>query len=129
MEALMLRFAWAIGLVGLLAAAASADPDLTKLDRAIRKEPVYQTKAQKYCLLSFGPEAKTRVWLVQDGDTIYVDLDGDGRLTGDGESAVLPAFGPSDHPFFDGERKVMLGTVRDGDRSHTELTFSQIRCR
>jgi hypothetical protein len=46
--------------------------DLTKVDRTIVKEPSYKSKP-KYCLLVFGPEAKTRVWLVQDGDTLYVD--------------------------------------------------------
>jgi hypothetical protein len=54
--------------------------DLTQLDRKIAKEPAYQSKP-KYCLLVFGPEAKTRVWLVQDGDTLYVDRNGNGDLT------------------------------------------------
>ncbi|HEV3448532.1 MAG TPA: hypothetical protein VG099_28095, partial [Gemmataceae bacterium] len=30
------------------------------------KEPVYQSKGPKYCLLTFGREGKTRVWLVFD---------------------------------------------------------------
>ena len=34
--------------------------DLTKIDRTIAKEPAYKSKP-KYCLLVFGPEAKTRV--------------------------------------------------------------------
>jgi hypothetical protein len=55
--------------------------DLTKIDRKIAKEPVYQTKNPKYCLLVFGLDAKTRVWLVQDGDTLYVDRNGNGDLT------------------------------------------------
>ena len=44
--------------------------DLTKIDRSIRKEPPYHTMAPKYCLLAFGPEAKYRIWLVLDGDTL-----------------------------------------------------------
>jgi hypothetical protein len=36
--------------------------DLSKIDRTLAKEPKYQSKA-KYCLLVFGPQAKTRVWL------------------------------------------------------------------
>src|SRR5262249_33608756 len=44
--------------------------DLSKIDRTIGKEPVYQSKPD-YCLLVFGPEAKTRVWLILDGSTIY----------------------------------------------------------
>ena len=64
----MTRFAWAVAFVGLLAATATAGPDLARIDRVIRKEPGYQTKAPRYCLLAFGPEARTRVWLVLDGD-------------------------------------------------------------
>ena len=58
--------------------------DLTKVDRAIAKEPAYRAKP-RYCLLLFGPEAKTRVWLVQDGDTLYMDRNGNGDLTEAGE--------------------------------------------
>jgi hypothetical protein len=61
--------------------------DLTKIDRTIAKEPAYQSKP-KYCLLVFGPEAKTRVWLVLDGDTLYVDRNGTGDLTDDGPGLV-----------------------------------------
>jgi hypothetical protein len=62
--------------------------DLTKIDRTIAKEPAYKPKP-KYCLLVFGPEAKTRVWLVLDGDTLYVDRNGNGDLTEKGERFVL----------------------------------------
>jgi hypothetical protein len=58
--------------------------DLTKIDRAIAKEPAYQTKP-RYCLLVFGPQAKTRVWLVQDGNTLCIDRNGNGDLTEPGE--------------------------------------------
>jgi len=61
--------------------------DLTKIDCTIAKEPAYQSKP-KYCLLVFGPDAKTRVWLVLDGDTLYVDRNGNGDLTDDGEGLV-----------------------------------------
>jgi hypothetical protein len=54
--------------------------DLAKIERRINKEPMYQGKP-KYCLLVFGPEAKHRVWLVQDGDVLYADFKGDGDLT------------------------------------------------
>jgi len=67
-------------LLGGLSAPAIA-ADLTKIDRSIGKEPRYQTKAPKYCLLVFGPEAKYRVWLVLDGNTLYVDRNGKGDLT------------------------------------------------
>src|SRR5262249_7325319 len=57
--------------------------DLTKIDRSIKKEPAYRGKP-KYCLLVFGPQAQTRVWLVLDGQTLYVDRKGDGDLTAAG---------------------------------------------
>src|SRR5262249_23919582 len=80
----------------LLALASLAPPaaatDLTKIDRTVGKEPAYQTKSPRYCLLVFGPEAKARVWLVLDGDTLYVDRNGNGDLTEEGESVALPAF-------------------------------------
>src|SRR5262245_65651509 len=61
----------ALVLVGV-AAAGDRATDLTKIDRTIAKEPAYKSKP-KYCLLVFGPEAKMRVWLVLDGDVLYVD--------------------------------------------------------
>ena len=60
-------------------------PDLTKIERSIRKEPAYKTQAPRYCLLVFGPKADYRVWLVLDGDTLYVDGNGNGDLTEAGE--------------------------------------------
>jgi hypothetical protein len=59
--------------------------DLAKIDRSIKKEPVYQSKSPKYCLLVIGPEAKTRIWLVLDGDVLYIDRNGNGDLTEKGE--------------------------------------------
>src|SRR5262249_9660162 len=50
------------------------------IDRAIVKEPAYKGKP-KYCLLVLGPEAKTRAWLVLDGDLVYIDRNGNGDLT------------------------------------------------
>jgi hypothetical protein len=57
-----------LGILLFLPALANA-ADLSKVDRTIKKEPAYQGKP-KYCLLVFGPEAKARVWLVLDGDTL-----------------------------------------------------------
>jgi hypothetical protein len=59
--------------------------DLSKIDRRIAKEPVYKSKSVKYCLLAFGQEPKTRVWLVHDFDTLYADRNGNGDLTEEGE--------------------------------------------
>ncbi len=63
--------------------------DLTKIDRTIAKEPAYQSKAQKYGLLVFGPKAEKRVWLVLDGDTLYVDTNGNGDLTEAGKKVKV----------------------------------------
>jgi len=65
-------------------ALAARAADLTKIDRSIAKEPKYQAQP-KYCLLVFGPEAKTRIWLVLDGDRLFVDTNGNGDLTGEGK--------------------------------------------
>ena len=73
-----------------IAAVNAAAADLIKIDRTIAKEPVYQNKP-KYCLLVFGSDAKTHVWLVIDGDVLYVDRNGNGDLTEKGERMAILA--------------------------------------
>jgi len=68
----------------ILSAFPVAGSDLAKIDRHIKKEPAYQGKP-KYGLLVFGPEAKTCVWLILDGDVLYADKNGNGDLTEKGE--------------------------------------------
>src|SRR5438094_892841 len=88
--ALMYRFRLLPMFVALAFTAAPAiAADLSKLDRALAKEPAYQSKAPKYCLLVFGAEAKFRVWLVQDGDVLYVDRNGNGDLTENGKRVAF----------------------------------------
>lgn len=58
--------------------------DLAALPRTLAKEPTYAGKPA-YCLLVFGAEAKQRVWVVRDGDTVYIDRNGNGDLTEPGE--------------------------------------------
>jgi hypothetical protein len=58
--------------------------DLNKIERTIVKEPSYKGKPT-YCLLVFGPEAKTRIWLVADGNILYVDRNASGDLTEEGK--------------------------------------------
>jgi hypothetical protein len=93
-------------------AADSAKADLAKVARTIAKEPVYQTKDPRYCLLVFGPEAKFRVWLVQDGDALYVDRNGNGDLTESGER-VAKKDGSA------GGRRFEVGELSDGNLRHT----------
>jgi hypothetical protein len=76
----------AFTILGALAGSARA-ADSSIISRTIAKEPVYK-KEPKYCLIVFGPEATTRVWLVLDGDVLYVDKNGNGNLTEPGERLI-----------------------------------------
>ncbi len=102
-------------ILGLTVSVVSA-ADLSSIPRKIGKEPKYQSPP-KYCLLVFGSEAKTRVWLVQDGPVLYVDRNGNGDLTDAGER--IEAAKSSDAG--DGEFGFHAGAIRDGDRTHPEL--------
>lgn len=76
-----------IALLGLPGAVPAAEPQVPL------KEPVYESKEPRYCRLVFGPKADATVWLVIDGDTLYVDRKGDGDLTGPGKRFTRrPAF-------------------------------------
>jgi hypothetical protein len=59
--------------------------DYAKIERRLTKEPAYKSGSPKYALLLFGREAKLRAWAVLDGETLYLDRNGDGDLTGKGE--------------------------------------------
>jgi hypothetical protein len=84
----MIRYGiWLVGL-GLLAATPALGADLSKIDRTIGKQPEYKGKP-KYALLVFGLEARMRVGMVLDGQTLYVDRNGDGDLTGKDERFTL----------------------------------------
>jgi hypothetical protein len=72
-------------LVGLALSGPAPAVDLAKIDRSLRAEPAYQSKQPQYCLLVFGPEARTRVWVVLDGNVLYLDRNGTGDLTDPGE--------------------------------------------
>jgi hypothetical protein len=64
--------------------------DLGNAKRGLLREPTYQSKTPGYLLLVFGPEAKSRCWLVFDRDAnlVYVDRDGDGDLTDSDERVI-----------------------------------------
>jgi hypothetical protein len=108
----------------LLAAAPAGAGDrspavLASIDRAIVKEPAYQSGAPRYCLLAFGPEAKFRVWLVQDGDVLYVDRNGNGDLTETGER-IEKKQGEA------GRRRWEGIELTDGPRKHTITYVSEM---
>jgi hypothetical protein len=88
-----------------IASACAGDelPDLGKLDRTIRKQPVYMSKQPLYGLLAFGPKADKRVWIVLDKskpdtdqyDVLYVDHNADGDLTASNKRLTAKAEGES----------------------------------
>lgn len=65
--------------------------NLAAIERVILKEPKYEGKP-RYCLLVFGKEAKTRIWLVHDGKYYYVDRNGNRDLTDLSEKASLAPY-------------------------------------
>ncbi len=108
-------FVAALLLIGSRNAAAA---DLTKIDRKIAKEPLYKTQP-KYCLLVFGLEPKNHFWLVQDGDRLYVDRNGNGDLTEPDKRVQLK----------NGENKNFrsfeAGEISDGTLTHSGLSVFQ----
>jgi hypothetical protein len=100
----MFRFKWWMaGVCGLAIALSFAiAADWKEIVRTIRKQSVYKGKP-KYALLVFGQEAKMRVWVVQDGEAMYVDRNGDGDLTGEDERFTLTLSG----------KKNQYGSLRD----------------
>ena len=78
----------------------TATADSLPIDRTLRREPAYGAKPQ-YCLLLFGPERQTRVWLVAAGEAFYADTNGDGDLTQPGKRVYSVgnsrSFVPLDH--------------------------------
>jgi hypothetical protein len=108
----------------LVGCASAWAADLTKIERPIAKEPRYQTGTPEYCLLVFGPEAKTRVWLVRDGDTLYVDRNGNGDLTEPGEKVT--AYAKNSTPR-ENVYSFQAGEVRDGEHLHKDLSVSMVK--
>jgi hypothetical protein len=112
----------------IFATASETAADLAKIDRTIAKEPVYQSKP-RYCLIVFGLEAKTRVWLVLDGDALFVDRNGNGDLTEKSKRILMQPFKKSSHPSFQREREILIGDIEEGELKHSALTLTQIQYR
>ena len=115
----MLTRLLSIPLLLILSSAAVAGVDLATVERHIAREPAYRSKP-KYCLLVLGPEAKTRIWLIQDGDTLYVDRNGNGDLTEADERIAAEKNDDAE----DGVYTFKAGDLSDGDRLHKGLTLS-----
>lgn len=102
-----------------LATAAPTFADIPKIDRKIGREPVYQTKSPHYCLLAFGLDAKDHVWLVVDGDSLYVDRNGNGDLTeADEKIAATPIPGRDPEKY---GLSFRVGELKVGGRTHKDL--------
>ncbi len=95
MKRIFARVPAILGILLLSAVQAQEEPpprsgvDLTRIDRTLQREPAYQSDEALYCLLVFGAEGKTRVWLAVDGETLYVDRNGNGDLTEPGEAVTV----------------------------------------
>ena len=113
---------WTLSVVilSVFSANAATATDLAKIDRSIAKEPTYETKHPKYCLLVLGPEAKTRVWLALDGHMLYVDRNGNGDLTETGEKVLGKKTNESDPD--DGGYTFEIGDLHVGSRVYKGIT-------
>jgi hypothetical protein len=94
--------------------------DLANINRTIGKEPNYTGKP-RYCLLVFGADAKHRVWLVQDGNTLYVDRNGNGDLTEADEKVTAKKLRFRDA---EGAFEFEVGELRLGGKTHKGLEVS-----
>jgi hypothetical protein len=107
-------------LLSLLLTAAAGAVDYDALPRKLAKEPAYQTKKPVYGLLLFGPEAKLAVWVVLDGETLYVDRNGNGDLTDNGEKFAKEAdckMVELTDP--DGKTKYVIESIHSDNTSYT----------
>ncbi len=108
-----------------------ATPDLSKVDRTIGKEPP-RLADPRYCLMVFGPRADVGVWMIKDGERLYVDRNGNGDLTEPDELLV-----PADRRQFNtmqngkaatySELKYDVGDLKpnQGARRHTRFEMTQ----
>ena len=96
---------------------------LDQIDRTLVKEPAYQSKP-RYSLLALGPQAKVRVWMVEDGKRLYVDANANGDLTDDG-----PPIPPSDFRSLGQDRwdfDYLLDAITPADGSrHTNFRLAR----
>jgi hypothetical protein len=95
--------------------------DLSTIRRAIEKLPPLRTQNPEYCLLTFGRDAGKQVWLVQDGDVLYVDRNSDGDLT---EADERIAADPDESEPKDGKFLFKVGSIVDGPLTHKHLVVS-----
>jgi hypothetical protein len=93
-----------VWLFGLIVSDAPLQPPI--------REPRY-SKQPEYLLLHFGMNAETKVWLVLDGERLYVDRNGNGHLTEPGEMVQ--------GTLKDGRLSFPVGEIREGKRVHRDV--------
>ncbi len=59
------------------------------VDRSVAQEPTYHSQSPGYALLLLGAEPKSRVWVVLDGNRLFIDRNGNGNLTERGECQAI----------------------------------------
>jgi len=106
----------AVALAWLAIVLPAGAADLSKIGRTLKDQPAYKSSAQQYCLLVFGPEAKTQVWIVLDGKLAHVYASPNGTAVKVWRQ--VPWVTPTVDVF-------KLGDVweADGKTRHTNLTF------
>lgn len=108
-----------------------AVPELSKVDRTIVKEPS-KLSHPRYCLMVFGPRAEVRIWMIKDGERLYVDRNANGDLT-EADESFLPTERRQFDTITDGKSapyrqlEYNIGdlTPAHGARKHTRLEISQ----
>jgi hypothetical protein len=80
-----LRIVAASAVVSFAFAAALGGEEMPEFPKRIAKEPAYTAPVQYFALFVLGHDGDTRVWMVADGDRLYVDSNGNGDLTEPGE--------------------------------------------
>lgn len=98
--------------------------------KRIAKEPAYGAAVQYFALFVLGPDEDLRVWMVADGDRLYVDSNGNGDLTERGER--FDAFRGSQDDFVPLWRKWKVGKLAATDRYvgvEVNLNFANPRWR
>src|SRR4051812_11785143 len=99
----------------------STADDLPTTRPPIVKLSPLRTQNPEYCLLTFGRDASTRVWLVQDGDVLYVDRNSNGDLTeADERIAANPEFSDPKEGIY----QFKVGSIVEGTRTHKHLTVN-----
>ena len=119
----MLRMLVLLFAMSVVATLNAGNPDLSKIERVIRKEPAYVAQP-RYALLVFGPRAEQRSWLVLDGHNVaYVDRNGNGDLTDVEDRVVLDKDATAKIRLGDTSRYTAFNVFPLGDVADTKLIF------